>query len=406
MALGFASGLPLSLTTDALQAWLKDAGVDIASIGALGFVSLPYGIKFLWAPLMDRYVPSALRLGRRRGWLVVIQFLLAGTIAALALCRPESRAGLLAVGAVALMIAFFSASQDTVTDAYRTDVLPPEERGAGVAVSIMGYRMGALMSGAGALYLVGRFGLSWPITFLVLAGMMLLCIVASILAPAPASEMLAPPRTLRDAVIGPMNEMLARGRAGWIMLAMVFVFKVPEYMAGSLTVPFLLDSGVSKADLATIKQIMGTVVVIAGAISGGVIVNRIRVGPSLWLFGVLHSVSNLSFLLVARDGGHAQFWHVAVAVAVENFCIGLTTAGFLPFLMAQCDPRFSATQYALLSGIMALGRVAASTPAGFIAGHTGWTIFFLISAVSGLPGLALLPFLDLREKIDQPVSVD
>jgi PAT family beta-lactamase induction signal transducer AmpG len=384
LALGFASGLPLALTGDALQAWMKDAGIDTGKIGLFAIVGLPYVLKFAWSPIMDRYCPPM--LGRRRGWLLVTQALLMLAIAAMSFCRPERSLTFLAAGA--MLVAFVSASQDIVTDAYRADLLPAEERGAGAAVAVAGYRLGMIASGAGALMLAGG-GWSWRAIYLLMAGSMAVGLIATLLAPTPTNAP-APPKTLADAVVHPLRQLTAT-RGAWVVLAFVFLFKAPEYMAAGMTVPFMLDIGVHQADLGAVKQGLGVVVMIVGALAGGKLVARIGMWRSLWVMGILHSVSNLAFCAMAFSG--PRYGAMIATIGIENSCVGLTTAGFAAFLMSRCDARYSATQYALLTGIAALSRIACAMPGGYIAAHTGWPMFFALSAAAGIPGVAMLPFL-------------
>ena len=397
LALGFASGLPLALTGDTLQAWMKDAKLDLGTIGLFSLVGLPYTIKFLWAPLMDRFVPPL--LGRRRGWLLITQVLLIGAILAMAMVGPGGSLRWLAV--MALLVAFCSASQDIVTDAYRTDVLPEEERGAGAAVSVMGYRIAMITTGAGALALAG-FGISWPVVYALMAGMLGIGIVASLLAPEPR-QVVAPPPSLGDAVIHPLKEFLLRPD-GWLVLTFVVLFKLPDVVAGSMSQLFMLDIGIPKPDIALIKQFLGVGITIAGALFGGGVVARLGLKRSLWLFGILQAVSNLGFWLLSLTG--PSYTVMVGVIAVENFCAGLVTAGFAAFLMSQCDARYSATQFALLSSLMAITRVIAGAPGGFAAKEWGWSWFFLTSVLCGIPGMLLLPWIRIAKPANQQRAIE
>src|SRR5581483_7994365 len=284
--------------------------------------------------------------------------------------------------------ATLSATQDIVVDAYRTDLLRPEERGTGAAAHVTGYRIALIAASAGALVLVGT-GLSWRTVYILMAAAMAIGIVATFLAPEPAQPR-APPATLSDAVALPLQEMLLR-RGGLVILAVVFLFKVPEYLAAAQTMPFLLkEMRFSPDQVGTIRQGLGFAVTIFGAFLGGGIVARVGVWKSLWLFGVVHCLSNLSFLLLSR--AHSSTATLAGVIVTENLGIGLTTAGFTAFLMSLCDIRFSVTQYALLSGLMALSRVASGSLSGVMEHWLGWQGFFAVSAASGLPALLLLPW--------------
>jgi len=385
LLLGFSSGLPLALTADTLQAWLTDSGVDLGTIGLFALVGLPYTLKFLWAPFIDRYAVPL--LGRRRGWLLVTQCLLIVCIAAMAMTDPKSN--LMSVAILALTIAFFSASQDIVVDAYRADVLEEAERAAGAALAVSGYRIAMIVSAAGALWLSGSFDLSWPTIYLVMAAAMLAGIVATLLAPEPAARA-EPPPTLVDAVVKPLAQFFARP-TGLLVLAFVVVFRLPDNTAGAMTVPFMLKVGFAKVDIAAVRQFAGIALTIAGALTGGWVVAKLGLIKSLWIFGLLQAVSNVGFLILSVVG--PDYATMVIVISVESFCGGLVTAGFMAFLMSQCDIRYSATQYALLSSLMAQTRVLGATPTGYLAEHLGWTGFFAMTVFAALPGMMILYFL-------------
>ncbi len=397
-AVGFASGLPLALTGTTLQAWMTDAGVGLAAIGLFALVKVPYNIKFLWAPIMDRFVPPL--LGRRRGWLIVTQALVALCIAAMAFLGPGVSLHALAIAALA--VAFFSASQDIVADAYRTDILPPAQRGAGAAVFITGYRLAYIATAAGALYVVGKYGLAWRTVYLLSAALMLVGFIATWLAPEPIASAPAP-ATLRAAVVEPLREFLTRP-GGWLAILFVIVFKLPDVMVDNMKTPFLLKLGFSKEDLAKILQLMGMAATIVGAFAGGWLVAKMGLWKSLWVLGLLQAISNLGFWFLAiAEPTHARL--VAV-IAVENFCTGMVTAGFVAFLMSQCDHRFSATQYAILSGLMAVPRDIGGAFTGYLAEATGWSGFFAYSILAAAPGLALLAWMKPKNGDADTLSTD
>jgi PAT family beta-lactamase induction signal transducer AmpG len=382
--LGFASGLPLYLTGRTLQAWMHREGVDLTTIGLFSLVALPYSLKFLWAPVLDRYVPPF--LGRRRGWLLIIQLALFAAIAAMALEDPKRSLQLLAVNAI--VIAFFSASQDVVIDAYRTDILSEREMGAGAATWVVGYRVALLATGALAFVLADR--MPWRVVYLVLASLVGIGIAATLFAPEPVARE-APPGRFVDAVVLPFREFFSRAGlvTGLLVLAFVVVFKLPDYLASSISTPFLLELGFSQTEIGTIQGGLGIAMTIVGAIAGGALVARVGINRSLWIVGLLHAVSNLAFFALALIG--RRYGYLVVTVAIENFSMGLVNAAFMAFLMSLCSIRFSATQYALLSSLMGASRDLLVAPAGFIAERTGWPVFFLISVVAAAPGLALLP---------------
>lgn len=382
--LGFASGLPLYLTSRALQAWMRAEGVDLSTIGVFSLVALPYSLKWAWAPVMDRYVPPL--LGRRRGWLIIIQLALAVAIAAMALADPSTGLRLVATGA--LVIAFLSASQDIVIDAYRTDVLAEREMGAGVAVWVIGYRVALLVTGALAFVVADR--LSWPMAYLALASLMAVGILGTWYAPEPVVR--GPtPRTLAEAVVQPLKEFLQRFGAGrfGLLLLFIVVYKLPDYLASSLATPFLIDLQFSLTDVGAIQGGLGVGATIIGVVIGGMLVSRVGINRVLWVAGILQAVSNVAYYGLARIGKEHAF--LVGTIVVENVCTGLVTAGFLAFLMALCNVRFSATQFALLSSLMGVSRDVLVAPAGAVASALGWPAFFLATVVAAVPGLLLLP---------------
>lgn len=392
-ALGFASGLPLALTAGTLQAWLTDQKISIEAIALFSLVWVPYAFKFCWSPLMDRYAPPL--LGRRRGWLLITQLLLIVAIGGMAVLGPV-RGGLSVFALASLLVAFFSASQDIVADAYRTDLLSDPQRGAGAAVFVTGYRVGFLVSSAVTLVVADRWHVPWPTLYLAMAALMSIGVVATLLAPQPVPDAGAPPvtapRTLREAVIEPLREFACRPD-GWLIALFIVVFKLPEVCADVFKVPFLLQIGATKAQIGTIAQGIGLALSIVGALVGGAIVARWGLWRSLWLFALLGAVSNFGFWTLSETS--LTYTRLAAVIGTENFCAGLVTAGFVAFLMSQCAPRYSATQYALLSSLMALTKVIAAPPGGVVIRHLGWTWFFGLSVVAAIPGMALLIWIHL-----------
>jgi PAT family beta-lactamase induction signal transducer AmpG len=382
--LGFASGLPFYLTSRTLQAWMRVEGVDLATIGMFSLVALPYSLKVIWAPLMDRYVPPF--LGRRRGWLLVTQVLLVVVIAAMSVQDPRRSVQLLAINAIA--IAFFSASQDIVADAYRTDILAEREIGAGAAIFVLGYRVALLATGALAFMLADR--MSWPMVYLSLSLLMVIGIATVFWAREPALRG-APPQTLADAVVLPLEEFFTRAGAGRALLVLVFIvlYKLPDTYAATIATPFLIDLTFTQTDIGAIQGGVGIAATIVGAIAGGSLVARIGINRSLWVFAVLQAVSNLAYYGLAIVG--KQYPYLVATIIVENFCTGLVAAGFIGFLMSLCSVRFSATQYALLSSLLGWSRDTLVAPAGYIAQSTGWATYFLLTVLLAIPGMLLLP---------------
>ena len=382
--LGISSGLPLFLTSRTLQAWMTVEGVDLSTIGLFSLVALPYSLKFIWAPLLDRYTPPF--LGRRRGWILITQVALLLAIAAMSFQDPRTGLQLLAVNAI--LIAFFSATQDAVIDAYRADVLVEREMGAGAAIWVAGYRIALIVTGSLAFILADR--MPWPIVYLLLAALMIVGIITTFLAPEPALHV-APPTSLADAVIKPFAEFFSRAGVvkGAMVLLFIVLYKLSDYLAQNMATPFLLNVGFSQTEIGAIAGGLGLAATIVGALSGGVLVGKVGINRSLWIFGALQAISNLMYYVLAVTGQSSAM--LVTTMLVENYCTGLVTAGFLAFLMSMCSVQFSATQFALLSAVMSVSRDILVAPAGAIAESLGWPNFFLFTLAAGIPGLLLLP---------------
>ena len=379
--LGFASGLPLALAGGTLQAWMAVEGVDLKTIGFFSLVGLPYAFKFFWAPLLDRYALPF--LGRRRGWILSTQLALMILIVMLGFTSPKDTPWLVAL--FALLLTFTSASQDIVFDAYRTDVLREKERGLGAAVSVTGYRIAMLASGALALILAGPLG--WRVTYLLMAGLMLIGTMATIFGPEP-EETVRPPQSLKEAISGPLTEFFSRP-AAWAFLALIILYKIGDAFAGSLTTAFLIRGpGFSIGEVGAINKGLGLMATIIGALYGGVMLARLGLYRSLMIFGILQAISNLSFMVLAYAG--KVYSIMVAAVAFENLAGGMGTAAFVAFLMALCDHRYTATQFALLSALASLGRIFVGPPSGYLSHEVGWVVFFFVTFLAALPGLALL----------------
>ena len=390
LLLGFASGLPLALTAGTLQAWLAAENVDIVAIGWFALVGQPYTYKFLWAPFMDRYVPPF--LGRRRGWLLVTQLLLAAAIAFMGTLTPANSVWLL--GGTALAVAFLSASQDIVFDALRTDSLEREERGAGAAVSVLGYRLAMLVSGAGVLILADQW-LGWNAAYWLMAALMVVGMVATWFVVEPEVRGGAP-KTLDAAVVKPFAEFFSREGAV-ALLVLVVLYKLGDAFAGNLTTTFLLRGpGFSLTEVGALNKGFGLAATIFGALAGGALMAKMRLYRALLVFGALQAFTNLGFMLLAASG--KSYPLMVAVIGLENLCGGMGTAAYVALLMALCDRRFSATQYALLSALSAVGRVYVGPAAGYLVAGFGWVQFFLFSFLIALPGLALLVW--MRARID------
>ena len=391
LVLGFASGLPLALTSGTLQAWATVEGVPLQEIGFLTLVGTAYTIKFLWAPLVDRFAPPL--LGRRRGWMLVTQVLLAAAILAMGALSPSS--ALMPLALLAVLVAFLSATQDIAFDAYCTDVLRKEERGAGAAIKVMGYRLAMIVSGGLALILADQW-IGWGHTYMLMGGLMLLCALATLWAPEPEKVARAP-RSLREAVAEPLHEFFTR-RGALSVLLLIVLYKLGDAFAGALSTTFLIrGAGFTPTEVGTVNKVLGLAATIIGALAGGSLMARWGLYRSLMAFGLLQAVSNLAYWLIAVSP--KNLWLMATGVGIENLCGGLGTASFVGLLMALCRQRFSATQFALLSALSAVGRTYLAGPlTPPLVNHLGWPGFFLLTVVIAIPGLVLLKI--LRGTID------
>jgi len=392
LPLGFASGLPLALTAGTLQAWLTVEGVDLKTIGMFALVGLPYTVKFLWAPLMDRIVPPW--FGRRRGWMLLTQSCVVAGLVLMAMTNPSAHPEQLA--ACALLVAFLSASLDIVFDAYRTDTLHPHERGLGAAVWVNGYRMALLVAGSGTLMMADVIG--WPATYLVMAAVMAAGLVTIIGSPEPTRQA-DPPKSLAEAVGAPLKEFFSRPHALGF-LAVIVLYKLGDAFASSLQTAFLIGGiGFSATEVGMVKGV-GIAATLFGALIGGVMMTRTGLVPSLLIFGLLQAASNLGFAAVAMVGKSQAV--LMAAVVIENVTGGMGTAAFVALVMSLCDARYTATQFALLSSLEALGRVFAGRPSADIVDAVGWTQFFVLTLVVALPGILAVWF--LRHPIEQEQS--
>ncbi|MBI4348653.1 MAG: AmpG family muropeptide MFS transporter [Elusimicrobia bacterium] len=400
--LGFSGGLPLYLTSKTLQAWMTVEKIDLATIGFFSLVAAPYSLKFLWSPFMDRYTPPF--LGRRRGWMAVGQLLLALGLVAMALTGPKA---LHAFAAAALLVAFFSATLDIAIDAYRVDVLEPREMGAGAATYVLGYRCAMLLTGSAAFILADR--MSWSSVYLVLALAMLFGLAATLWAPEPPAAS-QPPRSLTEAVVEPFRDFFGRSplHAG-VILVFIALYRLADSFAQGMATPFLLQAGFTQSQVGAIQGGVGLAATIVGALSGGAVVARLGINRCLWVFGVLQLASNLGYYLISL---FPTYWVMFAAIVVENYCTGLVVAGFVAFYMSLCSPKYSATQYALLTSLNAFSRDVMVAPAGKIAAALGWPGFFLFTIAVGVPGMLLLPVFapwreslpfGARQKVDGPV---
>jgi PAT family beta-lactamase induction signal transducer AmpG len=378
--MGFSCGLPLLLTISILQAWMKQEGVDLTVIGLMALVGLPYTLKFLWAPFVDRFTLPF--LGRRRGWLLVAQTALIFSIVGLSFTNPKNDPWFLAF--VAFLITFFSASQDIVVDAYRREDLSDEELGLGSSLYINGYRVGMLLASGGGLILADY--LSFSMVYLIMAACILPGVATTLLTPEPLilSET---PKTIKEAVMSPLVEYFRRESAIWI-LAFILLYKVGDSMASAMTTPFYLDLGFSNTEIGTVVKLFGFWATVFGSLVGGVIMIRLGINRSLWVFGILQAVSTACFVFLSRTGHSIPV--LSAVIAFENFSGGMGTAAYAAFMASITNKKFTATQYALLSSLMGIPRVIASAPTGFMAKHFGWEGFFIVCTLVAIPGMLLL----------------
>ncbi|HVA16061.1 MAG TPA: AmpG family muropeptide MFS transporter [Stellaceae bacterium] len=400
LLMGFASGLPLALTGATLSIWLKQSGITLTAIGLFAQAGLAYNLKFLWAPAMDRVRLPFLtaRFGRRRGWALLIQFLLALAILALGASDPDTGLGRVALCAV--LVAFLSASQDIVIDAYRVELLAADEQGAGAAATQFGYRIGMLASGAGALYLA--YYLSWFAAYAVMAGLIVLGLIVILLTREPQRPAIAAGAWLKTALIAPFAEF-ARRRHWLAILIFVVLYKFGDALAGVMAGPFYVDLGFALTEIANVAKLFGVAASIAGVFLGGVAVYRWGLMRALLLCGALQMLSNLMYLVQLRVGHDVGM--LAVTIATENVTGGMASAAFVAYLSSLCSPAYTATQYALLSALAATARTVLASSGGFFADRLGWAAFFAIATAACLPGLALLLYLMRSADPHQPHAV-
>lgn len=384
LLLGFSSGLPLALTSGTLQAWMTVENIDLKTIGFFSLVGQAYVFKFLWSPMMDRY--SIPILGRRRGWLLITQMALIILIALLGGLSPHQHLAMIAL--IAVLIAFCSASQDIVFDAWKTDSLPAEQRGNGAAMTVLGYRVAMLVSGGLALWLADRY-LGWQMTYWLMAALMALGLIGTYLASEPQGSPQAPV-TLQQAILTPLAEFFSRNNA-WLMITLIVLYKLGDAFASALTTSFLIRGlGFSAGDVGIVNKSLGLLATIIGALLGGYLMQRLSLYRALFWFGLLQGISNLAYWLLTITTSH--LWSMGSAVFIENLCGGLGTAAFVALLMVLCHRGFSATQFALLSALSAIGRVYVGPVAGELVQQWGWSAFYAFSFLASFPGILLLYF--------------
>jgi len=380
LIMGFSSGLPLLLTIGLLQAWMKEEGVDLTVIGLMALVGLPYTLKFLWSPIVDRFTLPF--FGRRRGWLLVAQLFLMLSIVGLGLTNPANNP--LMVAFAALLVTFCSASQDIVIDAYRREDLPDEELGLGSSLYVNGYRVGMLLASGGGLIMADH--MSFSMVYVIMAACMLPGVITTMLAPEPDAPA-GTPESLKEAAIGPLVEYFSRSGAVWI-LVFILLYKIGDQMASAMTMPFYLDMGFSKTQIGTVVKLFGFWATIIGSLTGGILMLRLGINRSLWIFGFLQALSTAGFAILAKIG--YSIVALSGVIAFENLSAGMGTAAYVAFMASITNKKFTATQYALLTSLMGIPRVFASAPTGFLAKNIGWESFFIFCTLIAIPGMLLL----------------
>jgi PAT family beta-lactamase induction signal transducer AmpG len=393
LIMGYASGLPLHLTIDVLKAWMKTEGVDLTVIGLMALVGIPYTVKFLWAPVLDRFTLPF--FGRRRGWLLIAQIALILSIISLGFSDPKNNPWMLAFSA--FLVTFFSASQDIVVDAYRREDLADEELGLGSSLYVNGYRVGMLLASGGGLIMADHMPFS--MVYIIMAACMLPAVLTTFLTPEPAIVEI--PKTMKEAVFDPLIEYFSRHEALW-MLAFILMYKIGDTMASAMAVPFYLDIGFSKTEIGTVVKIFAFWATVAGSLIGGIVMLRMGINRALWLFGFFQAISTAGFAVLAKIGYSIPA--LTAVIVFENLSSGMGTAAFVAFMASITNKKFTATQYALLSSLMGVPRVVLSSPTGFFAKHMGWETFFIGCTLIAIPGmLLLLKFAPWNEKQNRSI---
>ena len=380
MLLAFSSGLPLALVGGTLQLMYTAYGFSLVAIGAITLLSLPYNLKFLWSPIIDRFAP--LRFGRRKSWILLTQIAVCIGLILMSCFRPDQHNYLLL--AMAIFVAFSSASQDISIDAYRTDILLKDERGLGASVNTVGYRLAMLVSGAFAVALAMKT--SWQFSYLLMAVLIVLCMIVTCFAPKPSEELA--PLSIRQAIVDPLRNFAAR-KYVFSLLVFILIYKLCDAFALSLSSVFLVRGlGFPIAVVAATTKFVGLVASLIGAIAGGLVYKRLGLWRSLFLFGILQTLSNAAYLFIALTP--KDYFTMSSAVFVEFFCGGISAVAFVAFLMALCNHKYTATQYAIFSAMATLAHTVVGPFAGIFARSYSWPLFYAFSIVLGLPALFML----------------
>lgn len=396
LGLGFASGLPLLLVGSTLGAWLTDSGLSKASIGTFALVALPYSFNFLWAPFLDRLRLPYLsrRLGRRRSWMLVLQLCLIAAIAALSRFNPALEPATIAW--LTVLVAWLSASQDVVIDAFRAEYLREEQYGEGAAMAVFGYRLGMLMAGAGALALADS--INWNLAFLVMAALMLVGVITTLCTSEPPHLAAPTPsasphdkglkKELRLSIVEPFHDFAKRHQNWFWILLLIFTYRLPDGFIGFMTTPFFLESGFSKMQVASIAKLYGFMATLAGMFIGGTMIRRLGVQRCLFYFLLVQAGSNLAYLWLSISVPTVM--NLAIAISIDNAAGGMVTAAAVAYMMTLCNKAYTATQYALLSSLASLASKTLASAAGWMAGAYGWPLMFGFSSLLVLPALLIL----------------
>lgn len=380
---GFTSGLPLYLLFQLVPGWLRMEGIGLAEIGFFALIQFPFTWKFVWSPIIDRYTLPF--LGHRRGWMLITQVALLLSIGAMGFLKPN--VSILSIAFLSVAVAFFSASQDIVLDAFRRELLPDNELGLGNSIHVQAYRFSGLVPGALGFILADY--LPWHMVFVVVALFMLIGILMTLVIDEAIAEP-SPPKTLKDSVIDPFRDFLGRAGLGpaLLVLAFLFLYKLGDNMATALQTPFFIDLGFTGTQIGTISKTAGLIAVIFGGILGGLIMVKLKINRALWIFGTVQIISIFGFVVLSEVGSNP--WMLGTVVFFEYLGVGLGSAALIAFIARTTNPAFAATQLALFTAIVAVPRVFANAVTGIIVEQIGWTDFFLLCIVFAIPGMLLL----------------
>ena len=381
LLMGFASGLPFPLTHSTIQAWMKTSGLSLEAVGNIStIIAYPYVLKFLWAPFLDRIMPSF--LGLRRGWLMITQLMIVALLIAIGFFDPFVNYYEFIL--LALLLSFAGASQDIAIDAYRAEILDQKERGFAMPTAILGYRIALIVGASLALTLVASLG--WQMVYVCMAGFMFIGVLTTLWCNEPEIQR-SGSRSLKDSFVLPLKDFLKRPGA-YEILAFVFLYKFGEILATSLTTPFMIELGFTLPEIGAVTKGVGLLATIIGAAIGGAIMIYMSLKSALWLFGIIQSLATISYLILAEVG--KNIYVMGTCIAVENLCLGMATSAFTAFLISLCNTKFTATQYALLTSLMALVHTNAPALAGKMVTELGWVYFFIACIFLTIPGLLLL----------------